>query len=188
MPIRGTLAGDCAIFACPPRARRWVDFARRFSAVLKMADITAGRVRAGLLPRRFGKNSARWRWRPPVRFNWSREKETIFVRDFGKAIYPAALAAAPDLPDQVSAWALEMSRRKPCDAELKAKIAEYRQRKAREHEEKIRTGFRFIALVLNGVRACRPFIPSGRRLPFWPLGPQGRVDRQFSEVARTRMP
>ena len=107
-------------------------------------------------------------------------KETIFVRDFGKAIYPAALAAAPDLPDQVSAWALEMSRRKPCDAELKAKIAEYRQRKAREHEEKIRTDPIYRARFER--RESMPtFIPSGRRLPFWPLGPQGRVDRQFSE-------
>lgn len=108
------------------------------------------------------------------------KKETIFVGDFGKAIYPAALAAAPDLPDQVSAWALEMSRRQPYNAELKTKIAEYRQRKAREHEEKLRTDAKYRARFER--RESLPtYIPSGRRLPFWPFGPQGKRDRQFSE-------
>jgi hypothetical protein len=107
-------------------------------------------------------------------------KETIFVGDFGKAIYPAALAAASDLPDQVSAWALEMSRRKPYDPELKAKIAEYRQQKAREHEEKLRTDATYRARFERRVNLPTS-IPSGRRLPFWPLGPQGRADRQFLE-------
>jgi hypothetical protein len=101
-------------------------------------------------------------------------KETIFVGDFGKAIYPAALAAASDLPDQVSAWALEMSRRKPYDPELKAKIAEYRQQKAREHEEKLRTDATYRARFERRVNLPTS-IPSGRRLPFWPLGPQGRA-------------
>ena len=107
-------------------------------------------------------------------------KETIFVGDFGKAIYPAALAAAPDLPDQVSAWALEMSRRQPYNAELKAKIAEHRRRKAREHEEKLHKDPDYRARFAR--RESLPTsIPSGRRLPFWPIGPQGRVDREFSE-------
>lgn len=108
------------------------------------------------------------------------KKETAFIGDFGKAIYPAALAAAPDLPDDVSAWALEMSRRRPYNAELKTKIAEYRQQKAREHEEKLRTDADYRARFEHRER-LPTFIPSGRRLPFWQLGPQGRVDRQFSE-------
>ena len=108
------------------------------------------------------------------------KKEKIFIGDFGKAIYPAVLAAAPDLPDLVSAWALQMARRQPYDAELKKKIAEHREQKAREHKEKLRADPEYRARFER--RASAPtFIPSSRRLPFWPLGPQGRVERQFSE-------
>ncbi len=65
------------------------------------------------------------------------KKDTILVGDFGKVIYSAALAAAPDLPDQVSEWALEMVRRRPFSSELKQKIAAYRREKARKHQERL---------------------------------------------------
>ena len=112
-----------------------------------------------------------------------KKKDTIFVGDFGKAIYPAALAAAPDLPDLVSAWALEMARRQPYNAELKKKIAEHRAQKARDHQEKLRTDPEYRTRFERRER-LPTFIPSGRRLPFWPLGPQGEVEHQFSECCR----
>ena len=108
------------------------------------------------------------------------KRDTIYLGDFGKAIYPAALAAASDLPTDVSNWALEMAQRRPLSAGLTQKLDEHRQQKAREHEEKLRTDPSYRARFER--RQHLPtFIPSSRRLAPWPLGPQGRIDRQFSE-------
>ena len=52
------------------------------------------------------------------------KRDIIYAGNFGKSIYPAALAAAPDLPAEVSAWALEMVRRRP----LSARVQEQAQR------------------------------------------------------------
>jgi hypothetical protein len=108
------------------------------------------------------------------------KRDTIYVGDFGKAIYPAALAGAPDLPAEVSAWALEMARRRPLNAQLKRELDEHRQQKAREHQEKLRTDPEYRARIENRER-FPPSFSSGRRLPPWPLGPKGKIDRQFSE-------
>jgi hypothetical protein len=110
----------------------------------------------------------------------TKKKEIIFVGDFGKAIYPAALAAATDLPDAVSVWALEMAQRRPLNADLKAQIAEHRRRKAEEHQEKLRTDPAYRKKFQR--REHFPTsIPSGRKLPPWPLGPAGHVDQEFAE-------
>jgi hypothetical protein len=66
-------------------------------------------------------------------------KDIAYFGNFGKAIYSAALAAAPDCPDQVSDWALEMVRREPYNADIKTKVAEHRRQKALEHKAKLRT-------------------------------------------------
>ncbi|MBV8755108.1 MAG: ATP-binding protein [Hyphomicrobiales bacterium] len=108
------------------------------------------------------------------------KRDTIYAGDFGKSIYPAALAAAPDLPAEVSAWALEMARRRPLTADLKRKLDEHRQRKVREHQEKLRTDPEYRARIESRER-FPPSLSSGRRLPPWPLGPKGKVDRDFSE-------
>lgn len=107
-------------------------------------------------------------------------KDVGYVGDFGKAIHSAALAAAPDCPDQVAEWALEMARRKPYDAEIKAKVAEYRRQKRLEHEERLRTDTAYRTRFER--REHFPTsIGSGRRLPPWPLGPKRAVDQKFSE-------
>jgi hypothetical protein len=107
------------------------------------------------------------------------KRDIIYVGDFGKSIYPAALAAASDLPAEVSSWALEMARRRPLSAELKKKLDDHRQQKAREHQEKLRTDPEYRQRMESRQRF--PSFPSGRRLPPWPLGPKGKIDRQFSE-------
>jgi hypothetical protein len=107
-------------------------------------------------------------------------KDVGYLGDFAKAIHSAVFAAAPDCPDQISEWALEMARRRPYHAEIKTKVAEYRRLKKLEHEEKLRADPAYRALFER--REHLPTsIGSGRRLPPWPLGPQGAVDRQFSE-------
>jgi hypothetical protein len=108
------------------------------------------------------------------------KRDTIYAGDFGKSIHPAALAAAPDLPAEVSAWALEMARRRPLNPDLKKKVEEHRQRKAREHKEKLRTDPEYRERIERRQHLPQS-IPSGRRLPPWPLGPKGRIDRQFAE-------
>jgi hypothetical protein len=51
-------------------------------------------------------------------------KDVGYLGDFAKTIHSAALAAAPDCPDQVSEWALEVARRRPYNADIKAKVAD----------------------------------------------------------------
>jgi hypothetical protein len=107
-------------------------------------------------------------------------KDVGYLGDFAKTIHSAALAAAPDCPDQVSEWALEVARRRPYNADIKAKVADYRRQKRLEHDEKLRTDAVYQARFERRER-MPTFIGSGRRLPPWPLGPRGEVDRQFSE-------
>ena len=108
-------------------------------------------------------------------------KGTIFADDSVKQIFSAALAGAPDLPDQVSQWALEMARRRPLDAAIAAAVTEHRRRQAAEHEEKLRTNDEYRARHERKLASVPTFIPSGRRLPAWPLGPQGRLDHHFRD-------
>ena len=108
------------------------------------------------------------------------KRDTIYAGEFGKSIYPAALAGAPDLPAEVSAWALEMARRRPLNAELKRKLNQHREKKAEEHQEKLRTDPEYRQRI-EEQQHFPTFIPSGRKLPPWPLGPKGKSDRQFSE-------
>jgi hypothetical protein len=103
-----------------------------------------------------------------------------FATDSEKAIYGAALSGAPDIPDQVSAFALEVARRRPLDASVSAAIAAIRAREAQEHAEKMRTDAEYRERIEERRRGPS-FIPSRRELPAWPLGPRGKVDRGFRE-------
>ena len=73
-----------------------------------------------------------------------------------------------------------MARRRPLNPHLKQKLDEHRQQKAREHQEKLRTDPEYRQRIESRQR-LPVSIPSGRRLPPWPLGPKGKIDRQFSE-------
>ena len=95
-------------------------------------------------------------------------------------IYRAAFAAAQDIPDEVAAFALEMAQRRPMRADLANKLREYQEEEAAEHRRKLEsdTGYR----VRHERKQNLSFIPSSRRLPPWPMGPQGRVDNRFVEA------
>lgn len=66
-------------------------------------------------------------------------KGIIFLDDSEKPISTAAFAGAPDLPEEVSAWALEMAQRRPYREDVATKIAEHRRQRAQEHAERLRT-------------------------------------------------
>jgi hypothetical protein len=107
-------------------------------------------------------------------------KSIIFLDDSEKPIYTAAFAGAPDLPEEVSAWALEVAQRRPYREDVAAKIAEHHRQRTQEHAERLRTDPEYRAR--HQQRGSFPaFIPSARELPPWPLGPQSRVERDFRE-------
>lgn len=98
-----------------------------------------------------------------------------------KSIYSAAFAGAPDLPDEVAQWALEMVRRRDLRGDLVARAREFRRKEAEEHRKKMETDPEY--KTRHSRRQSVPVaLPSGRRLPPWPLGPRKRVDQQFRET------
>ncbi|WP_342723358.1 hypothetical protein AAFG07_29945 [Bradyrhizobium sp. B097] len=105
-------------------------------------------------------------------------KNTIFADESVKQIFSAAFAAAPDLPDKVSEWALEMAQRRPLDAYLAAAVAEHRKREAAEHQERLLTDEQYRARH-EQKQSFPTYIPSGRKLPPWPMGPRRRLDTHF---------
>jgi hypothetical protein len=106
-------------------------------------------------------------------------KGHIYVGD-NNSIFQAAFAGAQDIPDEVASWALEMARRRPMRADLAEKQKVYQQEKADEHRRRMEedASYRERQNRKRGI----PTFPSGRRLPPWPLGPQGRVDKRFTEA------
>jgi len=91
----------------------------------------------------------------------------MIADDSERDIYEAPLHAANVLPDEVNSWALEMARRRDWSPEAQAALEKRkREREARlaEKPEQFRSDIGF---------------PSPKKLPPWPLGPQGRVNRAF---------
>ena len=96
-----------------------------------------------------------------------------------KLVYEAALLAARELPDEVAALALELSRRREPSPEVKQRVDSHK----REHEERIRQWARDNP---EQVQRRRALITSSRlfgpdRAP-WPDGPAQRVDDDFQHV------
>ena len=68
-----------------------------------------------------------------------RAKGIIYAgdEDWEVRIHQAALAGAPDLPCDVSEWALEMAQRRPYRDDLQEKIREYHRERAEEHARRM---------------------------------------------------
>ena len=107
-------------------------------------------------------------------------KRASFGGDWEKPSYAAALAGAPDLPEEVSAWALEMAQRRPWRPDVVAKITAHHRQQAEEHAERLRTDSDYRERHQQRQR-MPTFIPSARELPPWPLGPRQRVEKDFRE-------
>ncbi|MFZ0246604.1 hypothetical protein [Candidatus Binatus sp.] len=109
-------------------------------------------------------------------------KGTICFGDWLQSIYTAALAGAPDLPDEVATWALEIAVRRPESHEVTRKISDAHAQMAADRAERLKTDPVF--RMQQEERAQRlssasMFLPTYRELPPWPLGPKGRVEKDF---------
>jgi hypothetical protein len=106
----------------------------------------------------------------------------IYVGD-NDNVFHAAFAGAQDIPDEVAAWALEMARRRPMRPDLKAKVKEHNEERAAEHRRRMESDAEY--RKRHERKGSIPHFPSGRKLPPWPLGPQGRVDPAFEQAVRS---
>jgi hypothetical protein len=112
-------------------------------------------------------------------------KGDIYVGD-DNSIFQAAFSGAQDIPDEVADWALEMTRRQPMRVDIAEKLRAYQQERAAEHRRRLESDGEY--RQRHQRKRSMPYLPSGRRLPPWPLGPQGRVDRQLAAaVLRSAM-
>jgi ABC-type oligopeptide transport system ATPase subunit len=112
-------------------------------------------------------------------------KGPAFRSDDERSIYSAALNAVRDLPEDVAVWALEtVQRRRPSEATTK-RIAGAKAAAELERAERRRLDPQHSTRseeLAQGRSHFPSLIPSPRKLPPWPLGPHGRVERHFRHV------
>ena len=99
-----------------------------------------------------------------------------------RAVYEAALYAAPLYPAEASALCLELAARKDVSPEIAGRVAEARRKRQEERARQDLEG--------GGRRKAPPpiGITRGRRRPPWPDGPHGTVDREFQEACLAGAP
>ncbi len=96
-----------------------------------------------------------------------------------QAIYAAAFAAAPDLPEEVVAWALEMARRRPARTDLIQRKKEHDQEQARIHRERLESDAEYRERLSRVAKGSGIGYLGPRKLPPWPLGAKGRIATEF---------
>ncbi|GEB36257.1 hypothetical protein GLI01_02920 [Gluconacetobacter liquefaciens] len=110
---------------------------------------------------------------------------TIYSGHDDLTFFSSALAGAPDFPEKVAAWALEMvGRREPSDF-VRERVAEANRKEAEKRAERLGTDLTYRAAEQKRGRSSRGpmMISSTYALPAWPLGPQHRLDRDFVNMA-----
>ena len=117
-------------------------------------------------------------------------KGTIWFEAGAESIYAAALAGAPDLPDEVATWALEIAMRRPEAQEVAKKISDAHAQMEADRVEKLKAD---PALRMQQeeraqrLSSASMFLPTYRELPPWPLGPKGRVEKDFRKCCLRSM-
>jgi hypothetical protein len=112
-------------------------------------------------------------------------KHIMTLGDGDARIYQAALSAAPDLPTDVSEWALEMAERRPYRADIVEQVRVYRREREKEREQQLATDPQYRKRQAQLERMSMINL-SARKLPPWPLGAKTRLERRFREaVLRT---
>jgi len=108
----------------------------------------------------------------------AQRKGTIFLDDSERPVYSAALAAAGVLPDEVSDWALEMVGLRPLREDLTERVAAHRREEAAKRAARTQSDAEFRTRE-ERKRSLPVSLSSRQRLPPWPLGPKGRVEKDF---------
>jgi hypothetical protein len=109
-------------------------------------------------------------------------KRIMCLGDGEMRLYQAAFAGAPDLPADVSEWALEMARRRPERADIVGQVRAYRVEQAKEHKERLESDAEYRKRHERRKNLPTPIGFSGRKLPPWPLGATGRVEGHFRDA------
>lgn len=106
----------------------------------------------------------------------------IANQEIEKTVYEALLYAAPDLPDEVSSIALELSKRRPPSEEIQKRAYEAAKRRQEEHEKRLHedSDYRERQTSLSQMVSLSSF--EGRLLDPWPDGPSERVNSAFRKV------
>lgn len=95
------------------------------------------------------------------------------------SLYTAPLAGAADLPEEVGNWALELAGRRKVNADVERRIAAVRREKAMAHAKRLQADPEYKERQ-EKLRRMPPSISQFReRLPPWPLGAHGEVDKDF---------
>lgn len=102
--------------------------------------------------------------------------------DEGRTIYTATLAGLSDLPDEIGAWALEMAGRRPVHADVLQRVDTIKQAEAAQHAKRMAASDAYRSRHDTSRRLPPTLRPYRTRLPAWPLGPQGEVDRTFRKA------
>ena len=100
--------------------------------------------------------------------------------DADGGVYAAALSGGEDLPGAVSAFALEMARRRPLPQATQDRIDGLRRAERKRRGESAKTQ-RQRKMPAPEMSFLRP-----RKLPPWPLGPSGRLDARFRAAVITQ--
>jgi hypothetical protein len=92
-----------------------------------------------------------------------------------KCAYEAVLWAAPELPEEVAAFCLELAQRRDLSPEIRFRVDQARERAREQQRER---------LAAQPERKQAPAPPSffGHLLDPWPDGPRDRVDSAFQEA------
>jgi hypothetical protein len=81
----------------------------------------------------------------------------------------------------VGNWALELAGRREVDADVKRRIAEVQQQKAKAHAERLKADAEYKARHEERWQMPRSIGSFRKRLPPWPLGASHKVDRGFPD-------
>jgi hypothetical protein len=109
-------------------------------------------------------------------------KHVMVVGESETRLYQAAFAGAPDLPAEVSEWALEMARRRPEHKDIVAQVKAFRIEQAKEHKERLKTDAEYRKRHERRKNLPVSIGSFSERLPPWPLGANGRIEGHFREA------
>ncbi len=94
-------------------------------------------------------------------------------------LYTAPLAGTADLPTEVGKWALELAGRREVDADVKRRIVEVQQQRAKAHTERLKVDAKYKARHDKRKQLPRSIGSFRESLPPWPLGASHKVDSDF---------